>query len=120
MKKILFKNAAVFPITSEMLPKGDVLVVGNKIEDVRSSIELTEEMEVINCEGLFLFPGFIDVHTHLGLYDEGTGWAGNDANETIEPLTPISEHLTAFIRLIQGSLMQLNMASQPFTLCLEV
>ncbi|MCM3540498.1 amidohydrolase [Priestia endophytica] len=93
MKKILFKNASVFPITSETLPKGDVLVVGNKIEDVRPSIELTEEMEVIDCEGLFLFPGFIDVHTHLGLYDEGTGWAGNDANETIEPLTP---HIRAF------------------------
>ncbi|MDR4151366.1 amidohydrolase, partial [Bacillus thuringiensis] len=30
----------------------------------------------------------IDVHTHLGLYDEGTGWAGNDANETSEVSTP--------------------------------
>jgi imidazolonepropionase-like amidohydrolase len=43
---------------------------------------------LINCKDQLLFPGFIDVHTHLGLYDEGTGWAGNDANETIEPLTP--------------------------------
>ena len=37
---------------------------------------------------LFIFYGFIDVHTHLGLYDEGTGWAGNDANETSEVSTP--------------------------------
>ncbi len=28
------------------------------------------------------------MHTHLGLYDEGTGWAGNDANETSETMTP--------------------------------
>lgn len=35
-----------------------------------------------------MLPGFIDVHTHLGLYDEGTGWAGNDANETAERMSP--------------------------------
>ena len=28
------------------------------------------------------------MHTHLGLYDEGTGWAGNDANEKSEIMTP--------------------------------
>ena len=41
-------------------------------------------MTVIDARELYLLPGFIDVHTHLGLYDEGTGWAGNDANETAE------------------------------------
>ncbi len=43
---------------------------------------------MIDVSGKYVFPGFIDVHTHLGLYDEGTGWAGNDANETIETMTP--------------------------------
>ncbi len=47
----------------------------------------------IDCGGRHLLPGLIDAHTHLGLYDEGTGWAGNDANETIEPMTP---HVRAF------------------------
>ena len=46
------------------------------------------ETKIIDCTHHFLFPGFIDVHTHLGLYDEGTGWAGNDANETAEAITP--------------------------------
>jgi imidazolonepropionase-like amidohydrolase len=85
--KILFKQATVYPITSPKF-QGDVLVEKNKITALERSIESSEDMTVIDARGLHLLPGFIDVHTHLGLYDEGTGWAGNDANETAEMLTP--------------------------------
>ncbi|WNB91614.1 amidohydrolase [Bacillus sp. NEB1478] len=87
MKKLIQK-AKVYPITSSILEQGDVLIENGKITAVEQSIEPTAEMEVIDAKGLHLLPGFIDVHTHLGLYDEGTGWAGNDANETHEVLTP--------------------------------
>ncbi|MDM5317950.1 amidohydrolase [Fictibacillus sp. b24] len=86
--KILIQKAKVYPITSNELQKGDVLVENGKILAVEKHIEPTSEMDVISAENLHLLPGFIDVHTHLGLYDEGTGWAGNDANETHEVLTP--------------------------------
>ncbi|WP_242220650.1 amidohydrolase [Bacillus cereus group sp. BfR-BA-01380] len=85
--KTLFKQATVYPITSPKL-QGDVLVENNKIVALERFIEVSEDMTVIYARGLHLLPGFIDVHTHLGLYDEGTGWAGNDANETAEVLTP--------------------------------
>ncbi|WP_242144436.1 MULTISPECIES: amidohydrolase [unclassified Bacillus cereus group] len=85
--KILFKQAIVYPITSPKL-QGDVLVVEDKIGEVKPYIEATQDMTVIDARALHLLPGFIDVHTHLGLYDEGTGWAGNDANETSEVSTP--------------------------------
>ncbi|MFG6495932.1 amidohydrolase [Fictibacillus sp. UD] len=86
--KTLIQKAKVYPITSNELQKGDVLVENGKILAVEKHIEPTSEMDVISAENLHLLPGFIDVHTHLGLYDEGTGWAGNDANETHEVLTP--------------------------------
>ncbi|MFC7373616.1 amidohydrolase [Fictibacillus iocasae] len=86
--KTLFKGAKVYPITSAVMESGDVLIHDGKIEEIAQSIEPSSEMEVIDCKGLHLLPGLIDVHTHLGLYDEGTGWAGNDANETFEVLTP--------------------------------
>ncbi|KEK22291.1 amidohydrolase [Bacillus gaemokensis] len=85
--KILLKQAIVYPITSPKF-QGDVLVTQEKITAVQPHIEPTQDMTVINAKALHLLPGFIDVHTHLGLYDEGTGWAGNDANETSEVLTP--------------------------------
>lgn len=86
--KTLIQNAKVYPITSSELQQGDVLVENGKIIAVENHIEPASEMEVISAKNLHLLPGFIDVHTHLGLYDEGTGWAGNDANETHEVLTP--------------------------------
>ncbi|MBO1627290.1 amidohydrolase [Bacillus arachidis] len=85
--KTLFKQAIVYPITSPKF-QGDVLVKHNKIAAIKPHIEPTQDMTVIDARALHLLPGFIDVHTHLGLYDEGTGWAGNDANETSEVLTP--------------------------------
>ncbi|WP_299093841.1 amidohydrolase [uncultured Metabacillus sp.] len=88
MNPILFKQATVYPVTSVVLYETDVLVRDGKIAAIGRDLAASENTEVINCKDKFLFPGFIDVHTHLGLYDEGTGWAGNDANETIEPLTP--------------------------------
>ncbi|MGM0827954.1 MAG: amidohydrolase [Bacillota bacterium] len=94
MNSILLKNATIYPITSKPIQNGSVLIKDGKIKQIYShSVESSREVPVYDCQGKLLFPGFIDSHTHLGLYDEGTGWAGNDANETIEPMTP---HIRAF------------------------
>ncbi|WP_419881065.1 amidohydrolase [Peribacillus sp. B-H-3] len=88
---ILFQNAIVHSVTSPPLQGGDVYVRDGKIKDIGHSLEQKYShyaLTRIDCRTMHLFPGLIDVHTHMGLYDEGTGWAGNDANETIEPLTP--------------------------------
>jgi imidazolonepropionase-like amidohydrolase len=86
--KILLKNATLYPITSEPLKNGDVLIDHGKIIKVGKNLQSDSTVKIIECDQLHLLPGFIDVHTHLGLYDEGTGWAGNDANETAEAMTP--------------------------------
>jgi len=88
MEKVLFKNATIYPITTPPLFNHDLLVENGRISRIAENILPENGVHVIECGGQYLLPGFIDVHTHLGLYDEGTGWAGNDANETIEPLTP--------------------------------
>ncbi|WP_419956444.1 amidohydrolase [Neobacillus niacini] len=88
MMKILLKNATLYPVTSEPLKNGDVLIENGKIIKVGKNIQTDLTVKIIDCHQLYLLPGFIDVHTHLGLYDEGTGWAGNDANETAEAMTP--------------------------------
>jgi imidazolonepropionase-like amidohydrolase len=88
MMKILLKNATIYPITSEPLKNGDVLINNGKIIKVGKNLQTDSTDKILDCNQLYLLPGFIDVHTHLGLYDEGTGWAGNDANETAEAMTP--------------------------------
>ena len=88
MRQVLFKNATIYPITSAIQKHMDVLVENGKIKEIGNNFIPTNDTQIIECNEKHLLPGFIDVHTHLGLYDEGTGWAGNDANETTEPLTP--------------------------------
>jgi len=97
--KLLFKNATIFPITSKVLHHSDLLIENGKIKEISDDIQIIDEMTVIECNGKPILPGFIDVHTHLGLYDEGTGWAGNDANETIEVMTPQIRSLDGILPL---------------------
>ncbi len=85
--KILLKNAFIHPI-SQIPFHGDLLIENGKILDMGPILFSDPVTKIIDCTHHFLFPGFIDVHTHLGLYDEGTGWAGNDANETHESVSP--------------------------------
>ncbi|PLS01578.1 amidohydrolase [Neobacillus cucumis] len=88
MEKILLKNANIYPVTSEPAKYMDILIENSKIKKIGKNLKSDLTVKIMDCSDSYLFPGFIDVHTHLGLYDEGTGWAGNDANETVEALTP--------------------------------
>ena len=38
---------------------------------------------VIDGEGGVLTPGLIDIHSHIGLYEDGLGFEGADGNEDI-------------------------------------
>ncbi|TDL77778.1 amidohydrolase [Peribacillus frigoritolerans] len=102
MDSFLFRNATIYPITSKTLYQSDLLVSEGKIKAIGKHLACPEGTKIIDCYEQFLFPGFIDVHTHLGLYDEGTGWAGNDANETIEVLSPHIRALDGVHPLDQG------------------
>ncbi|WP_041075790.1 amidohydrolase [Thermotoga caldifontis] len=92
--KLLFKNATVFPITSKPFV-GDVLVEDGKISKV-GQIKPTRSVEVIDLEGKFLLPGFIDAHAHIGLYPEGLGSTESEGNETTDPVTPHLQAIDAF------------------------
>ena len=48
--------------------------------------------DVLDGEGGVLTPGLIDIHSHLGLYEDGLGFEGADGNEDTDPVTP---HLRA-------------------------
>lgn len=102
MDSILFRNATIYPVTSKPLYQSDLHISGGKIIAIGKNLPCPEHTDIIDCKEQFLFPGFIDVHTHLGLYDEGTGWAGNDANETIEVLSPHIRALDGVHPLDQG------------------
>ena len=60
----------VFKNTKVIFPDKicDCIVVTNegKIIDICNNFDDTEATEVIDCQGDFLSPGFIDIHVHGG------------------------------------------------------
>ena len=48
----------------------------------------TELLTTIDAKGACLYPGFIDAHSHLGLFDDGLTDEGSDGNEIVSPISP--------------------------------
>ncbi len=93
--EMLFKGAKVFPITSEPFV-GDVLVKNGKITQIGENLS-PNSAKVVDLKGKFLFPGFVDAHSHIGLYEEGVGsYYASDGNEMTDPITPNVRAIDAF------------------------
>jgi imidazolonepropionase-like amidohydrolase len=80
-------NAKVYTITGPVQDGATVLVDGGKIVAV-GRVEIPADATVLNAAGQHLLPGFIDPHTHVGLWGEGAGSAAYDGNEWTQVTTP--------------------------------
>jgi imidazolonepropionase-like amidohydrolase len=81
-----FVNAHVVPVEGEPFD-GTIIVTGSTIAALGPDVEVPDGAEVVDAAGRWILPGFIDAHTHLGVHEEGEGWAGQDTNEMTDPVT---------------------------------
>lgn len=90
MKDILIRNAYVLPMEGAAYENGYVLVRNGTIAAVgdMSNLPINSEAEEIDAAGGWVMPGLIDIHSHLGLYEDGLGFEGADGNEDTDPVTP--------------------------------
>ncbi|HZT83302.1 MAG TPA: amidohydrolase family protein, partial [Gemmataceae bacterium] len=65
MKPLLLTGATTV-LEDRLLPRGEVLVVGDRINAVRESPGPADGAEVIDLRGGYLVPGYIDLHVHGG------------------------------------------------------
>ena len=70
MARILIKNGTL--VDTEWKMRSDILINGSKIERVAPSIEVRDDMEVVDASGMYVLPGIIDAHTHYHLVSRGT------------------------------------------------
>ncbi len=78
-------NAHVVPIDGEPFD-GGVVVADGRIQDLGPTVSVPSDARMVDAAGQWLLPGFVDAHTHLGVHEEGEGWAGNDTNELTDPV----------------------------------
>ncbi|MDQ7793515.1 MAG: amidohydrolase [bacterium] len=92
MGELLIRGAAVYTVGGEVLERGDVLIREGRIAAVGTGLQAGPGAAIREAGGLTLTPGLIDAHAHVGIWEDGLGWEGNDTNEITDPLTP---HLRA-------------------------
>jgi imidazolonepropionase-like amidohydrolase len=75
------------PVTADPIEGGTVLIEDGTITAVGAGLAVPDGAQVIDAAGQWVLPGFIEVHGHVGVYEEAQGWAGSDTNEMTEPVT---------------------------------
>ena len=65
MKPILLRGGTLVDPSQRVNEVGDLLISDGEIAGLGRSIDAPEDAEVVDCEGLIVSPGFIDVHCHL-------------------------------------------------------
>lgn len=81
-------NGLVKTMSGEDLQKGQIIIEDGKIKAVGTNLEIPDDAQIIDAAGLLVTPGLVDGHCHIGMWEEGIGFEGEDGNEDVEPITP--------------------------------
>lgn len=65
---------------------GKITAVG-EMEACNTTVN-SDSGEVIDAGGRLTLPGFVEAHSHLGMWEDGLGFEGADGNEDTDPCTP--------------------------------
>ena len=100
---MIIYNAEIYTMESEPISNGYVIFDKEKIQKVGSGDGWKSTVaanaidglstgdaadESIDAKGARLYPGFIDAHSHIGLFDDGIDDEGCDGNEIVSPISP--------------------------------
>ncbi len=68
--------------------QADILVEDGKIKAIGENLEIPGDAEVVDADGLQVYPGFVEAHGHIGLDGYGIGYEGMDYNEMNDIISP--------------------------------
>jgi imidazolonepropionase-like amidohydrolase len=80
--RYVIRAGKILTVTQGVLNNGVVLVADGKIQAVGKDVEIPEGYQLIDALDKWLFPGFVDIHSHIGGVDL------NDLNDMVLPLNP--------------------------------
>lgn len=87
---MLIINAEINTITKGKIKNGFIRFSGSVISELgeMEKCRSFEGEEVFDARGACAYPGFIDGHTHLGMFGDSLGFEADDGNEATDPSTP--------------------------------
>ena len=84
---MLFKNATIYTMEQDPFV-GDFRIDKGVFTEVGTNLIANEGEDVQDLNGLFVFPGLVESHCHLGMEETAIRFEGDDVNEITDPITP--------------------------------
>ena len=84
---MLFKNATIYTMEQEPFV-GDFKIDKGVFTEVGTNLTANKGEDVQDLNGLFVFPGLVESHCHLGMEETAIRFEGDDVNEITDPITP--------------------------------
>ena len=88
MAATLIKNGRIHDAVHREAYAADILLADGKIAAIGGGLTAPADAAVFDADGLEVYPGFVDAHTHIGLDGYGIGYEGCDYNEMNDIWTP--------------------------------
>ena len=85
---LCIKNGMVHDAIHKEAYQADILVENGKISAIGQNLDAGEIADIIDAEGLHVYPGFVEAHGHIGLDGYGIGYEGMDYNEMNDIISP--------------------------------
>ena len=83
----VIRGATIYDGEGGRIDNGMISFADGEIVEVGQTVAIPEGATVIDGQGLWVTPGVIDIHSHLGVYASPSVDATSDGNEAINPNT---------------------------------
>ena len=84
---MLFKNATIYTMEQDPFV-GDFKIDKGVFTQVGKDLTPDVGEDVQDLNGLYVFPGLVESHCHLGMEETAIRFEGDDINEITDPITP--------------------------------